>query len=117
MTGPDSPRSSSRRAWAWLGFVVLVAVVVYWPAVHAGFLADDVYQIALVDGLLGPRSPWSLYTLFPADPQDIAAHVERGSLPWWTSPDFRFVQVRPLSSLLLALELPQHLAAGDRESA
>lgn len=89
------------RAWAWAAFVVLVAVGLYWPAMHVGLLADDVYQVALFDGVAGERGPLSLYSLYPRDPSATAEHVRRGSLPWWTVTEFRFVQVRPLSSLLL----------------
>lgn len=98
------PVSASRRAWLWTIAVVLVATGLYWPALDVGFLADDVYQIALLDGRVDPRAPWELYSLYPEDPAATAAHRARGSLPWWTVPDFRFVQVRPLSSLLLALD-------------
>lgn len=97
-------RGRARAAWAWAAFVVLAAVVLYWPALSVGFLADDVYQIARIDGLLGPHRPWELYSLYPEDPAATATHVQGGSLPWWTVPDFRFVQVRPLASLLLELD-------------
>lgn len=94
----------SRHAGVWTAAVIVVAMVLYWPAIDVGFLADDVYQIALFEGIAGPRAPWELYTLYPLDPEATTAHMARGSLPWWTVSDFRFVQVRPLSSLLLALD-------------
>lgn len=100
--GPAPP--DPRRAWLWTAAVVLAALVLYWPATGVGLLADDVYQLALLDGLVDARAPWELYSLYPEDPVATAAHRARGSLPWWTVPDFRFVQVRPLSSLLLALD-------------
>lgn len=107
MTRPPAAPPVSPAPWAataWLGFVVLVAAVLYAPALDVGYLADDVYQIALLEGVAGSRAPWALYSLYPLDPAGTAEHVARGSLPWWTVPDFRFVQVRPLSSLLLALD-------------
>jgi hypothetical protein len=91
----------SARGWWWAAFVVVVAVGLYWPALEVGFLADDVYQIALIDGVAGERGALGLYSLYPEDAAGTAAHVRRGSLPWWTVEEFRFVQVRPLSSLLL----------------
>jgi hypothetical protein len=45
-----------------------------------------------------------LYSLYPAGAEGVAEHVRRGSLPWWTVEEFRFVQVRPLSSSLLWLD-------------
>ncbi|MCA9707559.1 MAG: hypothetical protein KDK70_17030, partial [Myxococcales bacterium] len=93
-----------RRAWAWTAAVIATALVLYWPATGVGFLADDVYQIALLEGVAGHRAPWALYSLYPRDPAATAAHLADGSLPWWTVPEFRFVQVRPLSSLLLYLD-------------
>lgn len=89
------------RAWGWAALVVLLAVGLYWPALQVGFLADDVYQIALIDGVAGERGVLGLYSLYPEGASETAEHVRRGSLPWWTVADFRFVQVRPLSSLLL----------------
>lgn len=89
------------RGWAFAALVVVLALGLYWPAIEVGFLADDVYQVALVDGVAGERSPLGLYSLYPAGAEGVAEHVRRGSLPWWTVPEFRFVQVRPLSSLLL----------------
>lgn len=89
------------RGWWWAAFVVVVAVGLYWPAVEVGFLADDVYQIALYDGVAGERGALGLYSLYPEDAEATAEHVRRGSLPWWTVAELRFVQVRPLSSLLL----------------
>lgn len=83
---------------------LVIAVALYLPALSAGFLADDFLQIALFDGIAGQRAPWALYSLFEADPVATAAHMQRGDLPWWTTADFRFVQLRPLSSLLLALD-------------
>ncbi|MCA9654143.1 MAG: hypothetical protein KC501_29740 [Myxococcales bacterium] len=98
------PTLARQRALLWSLAVVMIAVAVYWPATSVGFLADDVYQIALNDGVAGPRAPWALYSLYPDDPSATAEHMARGSLPWWTIPHFRFVQLRPLSSLLLALD-------------
>jgi hypothetical protein len=92
------------RGWWWAAFVVIVALGLYWPAVEVGFLADDVYQIALIDGVAGERGAWGLYSLYPAGAEGVAEHVRRGSLPWWTVEEFRFVQVRPLSSSLLWLD-------------
>jgi len=105
MPAPDRERSLHRHgALVWTLFVIAIALTIYAPALSAGYLADDVYQIALHDGLLGPRSPWSLYSLYVEDPVTTAAHMQRGSLPWWTVPEFRFVQLRPLSSALIDLD-------------
>jgi len=89
------------RGWWWAAFVVVVAVGLYWPTVEVGFLADDVYQIALIDGVAGERGAFGLYSLYPEGAAGVEEHVRRGSLPWWTVDEFRFVQVRPLSSVLI----------------
>ncbi len=86
-----------------LALVVLCGVL-YAPALRVGFLADDLFQISMLEGLFGHYSPAHLYAFAPEDPVSTAAHVQRGSLPWWTNPQFRFVMVRPLSSLLLAFD-------------
>lgn len=98
------PKARNRGALVSTAIVIVAAIIVYAPALWTGYLADDVYQIALFDGVAGHRPPWALYSLFELDPAATSAHMQRGSLPWWTSIDFRFVQLRPLSSLLLALD-------------
>ena len=100
----DQLTRAQRLALGWTLFVVTVATIVYWPALQVGYLADDLYQIALHDGVAGTRPPWALYSLFELDPAATSAHMAGGSLPWWTVPEFKFVQLRPLSSLLLALD-------------
>lgn len=102
MTGAVARAQGWWRWWA--AFVVVVAVGLYWPAMEVGFLADDVYQIALIDGVAGDRGVFGLYSLYPEDAMATALQVRRGSLPWWTVADFRFVQVRPLSSALLWID-------------
>lgn len=101
----EQPRVwSSRAMLVWTLGVIAVAVAVYWPALEVRYFADDYLQIAKVEGQLGPHAPWELYSFFVDDPAAVAEHIERGSLPWWTVDDFRFVHVRPLASLLIELD-------------
>ncbi|MCR9166488.1 MAG: hypothetical protein ACE37F_31880 [Nannocystaceae bacterium] len=86
------------------GLVALVCAVLYVPGLDAGYLADDLFQISMLEERMGSYSIAHLYAFAPGDAETNAAHVQRGSLPWWTHPEFRFVMVRPLSSLLLTLD-------------
>lgn len=95
------PRASPWRAWAWPAFVVVASFVLYAPALEARFLADDLFQVSFVDGLFSYRPPFSLYFFALDDPANTWQHMERGTLPWWTVPHWRFAHLRPLSSLLL----------------
>lgn len=96
--------SGPRRLWLAWAVIALVCVGLYLPGLSAGFLADDLFQISMLEGRMGSYSSAHLYAFAPGDAATNAAHVQRGSLPWWTHPDFRFVMVRPLSSLLLTLD-------------
>lgn len=92
------------RAIGWLAAVGLLTAILYWPAMRLGFLADDLFQISVIEGLFD-GDPWfGLYLFALEDPETTASHVARGSLPWWTIPDFRFAHLRPLSSLLIAFD-------------
>ena len=84
--------------------IAIVCGVLYLPGLDAGFLADDLFQISMLEERMGSYSIAHLYAFAPGDAASNAAHVQRGSLPWWTHPTFRFVMVRPLSSLLLAFD-------------
>jgi len=92
-------------SWGWPVLVAALGLVVYAKALTAGFLADDFWQIAAVEGRFGPhRNPWSNYTFAFGDGAEIDAHRRRGSLPWWTTDDWHFGMLRPLSSLTLELD-------------
>ncbi len=103
----------------WVALVILVALFVSLPALELRLLADDLFQRGYVDGLFGPKSPWSLYLFALDDPEATAAHTARGSLPWWTEPHFRFAHLRPLSSILVWIDhavLPRDSAWGHVHS-
>jgi hypothetical protein len=84
--------------------VVLVCIWLYSPALYAGYLADDLFQISMFEGFFGEHQPWNLYSFARGDAAENAAHAARGSLPWWTVPHFRFSMLRPLSSCLIYLD-------------
>ena len=98
------PLTERRVVAAWLALVCIAALVLYWDGLSAGFLADDLFHISMLEGLFGDYSIGHLYAFAPEDPESTARHIERGSLPWWTHPQFRFVMLRPLSSLLIAFD-------------
>jgi hypothetical protein len=90
------------------------------PALRIGFIADDYYQRAALEGWLPMRAePRSLYQFTPNDPAENAQFIARGFWPWWTTPELKLVFFRPLSSALIALDhtlfgrnpLPAHLHA------
>ena len=108
---PDAAREATRRAWIWFAVVAVGVVALYAPALRSGYLADDLFQISMIEGLFHDARPWGLYSFVPDDPAATLEHVRRGTLPWWTAPHFRFVMVRPLASLTIALDhalLPRH---------
>jgi hypothetical protein len=101
---PLTDRDESWVVRGWLVLVCITTLVLYWDGLSAGFLADDLFHISMLEGLFGDYSIWHLYAFAPEDPASTARHIERGSLPWWTHPEFRFVMLRPLSSLLIAFD-------------
>lgn len=100
----DAEARAQAHGWRWPTAIIAIALVLYWPALQAGFLADDLFQLSFVDGIFPYQPPFSLYFFAPDDPANTLSHMERGSLPWWTVPHFRFAHLRPLSSLLLEID-------------
>lgn len=87
-------------ARAALGALLGLGLLVFWPTLRARFYFDDHFHVAMLAGRWPtPRSPLDLYH-FVGD-GDCAGLLERGVLPWWSSPDLRVRFLRPLSSLLL----------------
>lgn len=98
----SGPKARLRRAQQlWFAAIAIAAIIFYFPAVFLGPLADDLFQLAYVDGHFGPKSPLGLYFFALEDPENTAALAHKGALPWWTVPHFRFAHFRPLSSLLV----------------
>lgn len=64
-----------------------------------------------------PRAAWDLFHFVDGSDQDHARIVAYGVDPWWTHPEFRLSLLRPLPSLLRALDhstfrdepVPQHV--------
>ena len=102
----DAP--SRRRAyalWLWTLIVMLAASWLYATCLELDYAADDFWQIAKLEGLMGDEgAPHRLYAFSEGDPTSTAAHIRRGTLPWWTVSDWKFAMVRPLSSLTIALD-------------
>lgn len=88
----------------WLLATAVGVVVLFWPGLDAGFLADDLFQISMWEGFFAQRSVFGLYSFVFDDPAVTAEHIRRGTLPWWTVLDWRFAMLRPLSSLTLAVD-------------
>lgn len=98
----DSGALSTRRWYAWVAFVVVVGIALRSHAVAVGFMGDDYVQFAMLEGLYaGERSPLDLYRFVGAGATEHVAHLQRGSLPWWTWSEFHGGAFRPLSSALL----------------
>lgn len=90
---------------AWIGLSAWIAAARLLPTVWAGFYTDDWLILAGLGGVRGaaPHGPWELYRL-QAGGASMAETLARGPLPWWTSPEFRMVLFRPVTSFCLWLD-------------
>lgn len=106
--GPDREPVERRERQLWLlalALVSLLAVVPRLGALDVGLLSDDYMQHAMIAGLFPGDGylPFDLYAFMRAD-VPVAEHVEQGTIPWFTEPEFHAAVLRPLSSLLLWLD-------------
>ncbi len=91
--------------WLWTLVVALAVSGLYATCLGLDYAADDFWQIATLEGLMRDDiAPHRLYAFSEGDPQQTAAHIRRGTLPWWTISDWKFAMVRPLSSVTIALD-------------
>jgi hypothetical protein len=72
----------------------------------AAFMADDLIQLAVLEGVAPATwiGPFSLYTLGDGVPEHVRTMMDAGALPWFFDPAFKMAFLRPLSSALLALD-------------
>lgn len=87
------------RGWG-LAVLLALGLVIFWPSLRARFYFDDHFHVAMLAGRWPtPRSALDLYHFVGEG--DRVGLLERGVLPWWSSPELRVRFLRPLSSLLL----------------
>jgi hypothetical protein len=70
----------------------------------AALMADDLFQVAQLEGVLPSQGPLQLFTLSDGVPEHVRAMKEAGGFPWFFDRDFKMKFFRPLSSLLLAAD-------------
>jgi len=93
---------SQRAPW----FILAATLVVALPSIQLEFYNDDHALRAALEGTWPGGGPplWDLYRFATGDPAQNRASVEIGALPWWTAPGLKLHLVRPLTSLLFALD-------------
>ncbi|MCX4247033.1 hypothetical protein [Paraliomyxa miuraensis] len=97
---------SDRRYWLWALVVLVVGIALRVPAVWAGFGMDDFAQLAMLDDSYPvPRHPWDLFSFSKGDPAEVEILMSKGSLAWWSHPELKLCALRPLSSLLMWLDV------------
>jgi hypothetical protein len=77
------------------------------PTLSAGLIADDYIQQLILRGaeaLPAYKQHWSALFAF-ATPDNRAALMAEGVLPWWTDPELRFAFFRPVSALTHVLDV------------
>ncbi|HVR61471.1 MAG TPA: hypothetical protein VMU50_06195 [Polyangia bacterium] len=97
-------RLRGRSPGFWFAVLFGAGVACALPALGIGFYADDYVQVASLrsDAPLGRRI--AAVFAFSDGEQGTKAAIADGSLPWWTSPQFRVRFFRPLSGALLAAD-------------
>lgn len=97
-----------RRRW---GYALLVLAVIAFgallhrPGLDSGLVADDFLQRAMLDGTFPVhRAAFDLYSFVDAGRGELQHLMNAGTYPWWVHPDLKLTALRPLSSLLIALD-------------
>ena len=95
---------ASRNA---LRVALALGVLATLPALGVGLVHDDLMQRLALEGAVPgyARGPHELYDFTGSDPGGTRAMIEAGYFPWFTDPALSLRFFRPLSSLLLALDV------------
>lgn len=98
---------TGRRRYAML--VLALAVIgcaAHWPALRSGLVADDYLQRSMLEGSYPvQRSPLDLFSFVDASRGDLGPTMDAGTFPWWVHPQLKLTALRPLSSLLVVLDV------------
>jgi hypothetical protein len=84
--------------------IVGAAALLHEPALHAGLVADDFLERAMLSHAYPvARSPLNLFSF--VRPSELQTLLGRGTFPWWADPKLKLMGLRPLSSALTALDV------------
>lgn len=93
-------------AWRWVFAIAIVGALLRVQALSAGFAMDDWAQLAMLDGSWPvERGPTELFVFADGSPDELQRLADRGSLPWWSDPQLKLSGMRPLSSVLVWLDV------------
>jgi hypothetical protein len=91
-----------------IGLCLALWAVLYAFSLDSGFQADDYHILAMQKGSPPfPAVEWNLtrFLLFGLTRPGLAReYVERGVIPWWSSPDLWIKTFRPLPGFLMSLD-------------
>lgn len=101
-----APRPARPFARPLAAAVLLTALFGIVELRFAAFMADDLIQLAVLEGVAPATwiGPFSLYTLGDGVPEHVRTMMDAGAFPWFFDPAFKMAFFRPLSSALLALD-------------
>jgi hypothetical protein len=86
--------------------IIGAALALRWPLLRNGFLVDDYAQLSMLRGIFHrPRAAWQLFTFSDGSPQDSWQLRAAGFFPWWSHERLQVSMFRPLSCLLMWLDL------------
>jgi len=87
---------------------LILSVIIYFPSLDSGFQADDYHIVAMQKGSPPfPEKAWNLFDVqvFGLTQPGVALElIQKGVIPWWSSPNLKIKTFRPLSGFLLSLD-------------
>jgi hypothetical protein len=105
----ENGKTSNLRKKPLSGFrwVILLLIIIFLLELNfSSFMADDFIQLGVLEKVTPCTwlTPFNLYTIADGNPKHMAIMKNTGAFPWFFSPNFKMAFLRPLSSLLLAMD-------------
>ncbi|MDD9941192.1 MAG: hypothetical protein OXU20_09155 [Myxococcales bacterium] len=95
-----------------VAIAVLLGALLRYDALSSGFWADDYLFHAMLAGEYPSQRPaWDLFRFSDGTAEDMRRLTDYGYFPWWSHPTLNLSMLRPLASLLHALDY--HLLGFD----
>ncbi len=105
---PTQPKISPA---VWLLVALGLTVALKLPALDAPFDLDELLLLSGIDGdSLWMGSRFDLYRFSNGENREVQSLIDQGSLPWFTSTQWKYALWRPLTSLLFVVD---HELFGD----